>query len=598
VLQPSNRLTLIDAMRPPSGYQIDSAMAVTYTLDLRALLAAPAAFALGAHSSGEVQAIDEPIELLHAVRRYAGRITVFNQFDSIALAPSRKVFTFVEGSIVPVRAPRGGVVHPKVWVLRYMPQEGAKETPMHRVLIASRNLTFDDSWDTLVRFDETTAGGEVCLAGVADLFDGLSTNALRPISDVEQQRVNELGAALRNSRFAVPAGVDTVRVHTLGFDSSASPLPAASDRSLVISPFLSDDFFTSIASGPVGILVSRPEAIDGLTETVREGIGELLTLDDGSVAESPDNGEPDRQNIRGPGQPLRGLHAKVFAFESRERAQLFLGSANATGAAFRNNVEVLVEFGGTTQRLGIENLIDGNDDEPGLRRLLATYVPSDARDDDDSSDELDQLRHDIALLNFHGEVEASGDGWSVTYRTSEPLPSLTDCSVRCWPLTTPANEREITGATPLNERFDTTLESISGLLAFQIERDGVTSGFVVPVPLHGVPDERDRALLASLIGNAERFFRYLLALLDDDMSLTNDTRERLEQLGADDNEDPITGLPVLERLLKTRRTDPTKLLSLHPLVTDLAADGVLPDGFGELWDMLIIDLLNPEGTAF
>ena len=46
MLQPTNRLTLIDAMRPPAGFGLESAMAVTFTLDLRALLAAPAAFAL------------------------------------------------------------------------------------------------------------------------------------------------------------------------------------------------------------------------------------------------------------------------------------------------------------------------------------------------------------------------------------------------------------------------------------------------------------------------------------------------------------------------------------------------------------------------
>ena len=33
MLQPTNRLTLIDAMRPPAGFRLESAMAVTFTLD-------------------------------------------------------------------------------------------------------------------------------------------------------------------------------------------------------------------------------------------------------------------------------------------------------------------------------------------------------------------------------------------------------------------------------------------------------------------------------------------------------------------------------------------------------------------------------------
>src|SRR4051812_6428805 len=178
MLQPTNRLTLIDAMRPPGGFRLESAMAVTFTLDLRALLAAPAAFALtdadGLTSDGSDQ---EPIELLHALRSNAGKITVFSQVGEISLPPSRRVFAFLERCVIPVRAPHGGVVHPKVWVLRYEPAEDPAPTRPRerrlRVLSASRNLTFDASWDTVVRLDEAIEGKRVALAEVGELFEGL-----------------------------------------------------------------------------------------------------------------------------------------------------------------------------------------------------------------------------------------------------------------------------------------------------------------------------------------------------------------------------------------------------------------------------------------
>ena len=34
------------------------------------------------------------------------------------------------------------------------------------------------------------------------------------------------------------------------------------------------------------------------------------------------------------------------------------------------------------------------------------------------------------------------------------------------------------------------------------------------------------------------------------------------------------------------RRDPAKLAGLHPLVSDLAADDALPEGFAELWAMI------------
>ena len=82
MLHPAKGLTLIDAMRPPTGFRCESAMAVTYTLDLQALLAAPAALALASHntdsgdSGGDAY---EPIELIHALRTHASRTTVFSQ---------------------------------------------------------------------------------------------------------------------------------------------------------------------------------------------------------------------------------------------------------------------------------------------------------------------------------------------------------------------------------------------------------------------------------------------------------------------------------------------------------------------------------------
>jgi len=286
----------------------------------------------------------------------------------------------------------------------------------------------------------------------------------------------------------------------------------------------------------------------------------------------------------------------VFAFENGSRAHLFLGSANATGAAFRNNIELLIEFESGIAQLGIDALINGNDDEPGLRRLLTAHIATESTESEPATNELDKLRHDLASLGMKGIVESTSEGWAVTYTSSEPLPALDGGTISCWPLPIPASRRTVSSVEVLDVRFDTTLESISGLLAFEVELDGSRSGFVVPVPLEGLPDDRDRALLKSLIGNAERFFKYLLALLDDDTATASDTRRQVDRLADSSDRDETSGLPVLEQLLRARRTKPEKIASLHPLVTDLAADGVLPDGFIELWELLMSGVLANDGS--
>lgn len=586
MLQPTNRLTLIDAMRPPAGFRFESAMAVTFTLDLRALLAAPTAFTLaGPDFVADDNSHYHPIELLHALRTYSDKLTIFSQAGEIALPPSRRVFAFLEKAVVPVRSPRGGVVHPKVWVLRYEEVGDGEVEHRLRVLIASRNLTFDASWDTVIRLDETASSAGVPLGPVGDLFEGLLSTAVRGVSSEHRERVLSLTTAVREATFGLPANVDDLQVHVLGLKRSPSPLPAHAERCLIISPFVTDDFFNKVHPASVDELVSRVESLDGLSAETLDSIAGTYAFDDGSALDvEADNA----LSPEDPGRPLIGLHAKVFAYEQGERARLFLGSANATAAAFNSNVEVLVELTGSVTELGIDCLFGDTEDEPGIRsRFFNTYLRSEAPDEPVATTALDRGRRTIAFLTIEGLVEKSGMEWAVKYRSAEPLPPIEGVDVHCWPLASASDRRKIQFAEPLEVRFETTLEAISGFLAFELKDDNdIVSQFVVPVPLTGVPENRDRALLRALVGNAERFLRYLLALLNEDGSQLEllDAVERVEA-GASDGSGTFD-LPVLERLLRTMRRDQSKLADLDPLVVDLAAEDALPPGFAELWETI------------
>jgi hypothetical protein len=53
VLEPGQRRLLTEALRPPDGYELDHAIATTFSLDLLALLITPLSFALFDWESGE-----------------------------------------------------------------------------------------------------------------------------------------------------------------------------------------------------------------------------------------------------------------------------------------------------------------------------------------------------------------------------------------------------------------------------------------------------------------------------------------------------------------------------------------------------------------
>ena len=153
--------TLRELLTPPAGTTLDAAVATTFSLDLVSLCLVPAAMALASGITPEAvhDGAVTPLELLESIRRMSDRITVFCQTGQITIPRQGyvKLFASLEASTVPVSAPRGGVFHPKLWALRFAPTDDGG-LPQHRVLIASRNLTFDRSWDTVVRLEQAATG--------------------------------------------------------------------------------------------------------------------------------------------------------------------------------------------------------------------------------------------------------------------------------------------------------------------------------------------------------------------------------------------------------------------------------------------------------
>ena len=127
---------------------LDRAVGTSFTLDLEAMLLAPLAFAL----FDTDQAASDPTALLAAIQQNAENIALYCDRAHIYSKPSeQKLFVLLEPSLLPVAAPNGGSFHPKLWALRFRDADGDVR---HRVLVLSRNLTFDTSWDLVARLDE------------------------------------------------------------------------------------------------------------------------------------------------------------------------------------------------------------------------------------------------------------------------------------------------------------------------------------------------------------------------------------------------------------------------------------------------------------
>ena len=216
MLHLNDRLTFTDALRPPAGHRLDFAVGATYSLDLETLLAAPAAFALQTVDVDDLTQLDA-LALLESVRRNAGRILVIHQAGQMSVPRSHRLFAFLEKSVVAVIAPRGGVFHPKFWVLRY--EEVETGVLRHRIVIASRNITGDRSWDVVLRLDSRdNPNPSADMTGLSQLLRAIPGIATQELPSDREGELERLAVEIETAEFVLPDGVDKVRIHPFGVD--------------------------------------------------------------------------------------------------------------------------------------------------------------------------------------------------------------------------------------------------------------------------------------------------------------------------------------------------------------------------------------------
>ncbi len=607
MLEPQSRRLLLEALAPPAGYRFDRAVGTTFTLDLLALLTAPLAFSLIdiTEADGGRPVVD-PLALLEAARRHARRITVFTDAGHVAVPkPGQPLFALLEDSVVPVVAPRpGGLFHPKVWLVRYVADDGP---PVLRLLCSSRNLTFDRSWDTLLVLDAPVADGDVAeSAPLARFITALPGMAVNPPSDRIADDVDSLAADIRRARFAAPEGLELAAFHPMGLDGrSEDPFAGRIDRLLVVSPFVGGARLSRLAGRrKTNVLVSRPEELAKVESSELAGYVEILVLSDHAVAEPREN---EGEAVASEAAPT-GLHAKVYVADAGWNARLWTGSANATDQAFGANVEFMVELTGRKRVCGIDALLsDGTRGVPGMRTMLDGYrmhdVPAPVDPDEDRRRHLfDAARSAIVRTSMRATIAPSVDDGTFDLRLeSRPARELDvpeGVDATCQPISIGAG-----GAVPLRlagpahaEFTGLEVRELSAFfaVALTISASGESERFTLAVPLEGAPSDRAAVVLSQLIRSRRDLLRFLLLLLAADESRASDRLGDLRRLlgaGFDGDGGASAGLPLLEPMLRALARDPGRIDQIARVIEDLQASSEgrerLPERLDDVWPALL-----------
>lgn len=292
---------------------------------------------------------------------------------------------------------------------------------------------------------------------------------------------------------------------------------------------------------------------------------------------------------------LGDLHAKVFVIEQGKQSYVYVGSANATEAAFGGNVEMLCELQGGRKALGIDAMLG---DKAPFRSLLETYEsPATAVMDREreAAHRIEAYLVDAAATEFTVSVAIGADGCTPTISTKSPLP-VPPSDILATLYVAPFNRAA--EVVPIGSRAAVhaalTARPAADITAFLIltasaRVDGITveRSTVVRAALRGSPPDRLDDILIRQLDSPEKFLRFLMLLL----ALGGDTPTGIDAaLGGVGSWSTRSTEGLFELMVRALARHPEAIDRLAGIVEHLRNDPngrtVLPEGWDDVWNAI------------
>lgn len=602
-LDPENRALYAEILRAPAGYDIDAAVATTYTLDFETALVVPATLAFHAAENRQ-ETLDTPLALLEGLERLSARIAIFCEAGRIKAMPkgANRLTALLEDTVTEVTAPRGGAFHPKLWLLRFAPIGGHGQSRL-RLALLSRNLTTDASWDLSLSLDgkttDTQRGQNAPLVDLVAALPRLASGRRAP--DHVTKMVTSLAEDLACAEWEHPEHVRKIGFAVNGLTDRVWQ-PKIGRRLGVISPFLTDRTLETLCEGVApedAYLLSRSEELSLLKPETLSRFGNVLVLDE--MAETED-GEESEQSSLGP-VPARGLHAKAFITERYSSTEITMGSGNATFAALPDkkanphrieNVEVFATLSGYSKHLGT---VEDQMSPERLGRFLRTYVPytpDDTEKEDAAEKRLEQFRRVLAGTSLTLRCEERENSQILLHLSAEAKVVIPeDIGLRLWPIVAGADHGVDVTSLSEQERplARLPLRDVTRWIGVRLRdgESGLEQDFTVGAALADLPEARTSEILRALIENRDAFLRYIRLLLGD-------VSEAAKALFAAGQGGDLSGAfgtgqesPILEDMVRALSGNGRQLRDIERLVSRLRDPDtdrceVIPEEFLQLWE--------------
>ena len=600
MLNPNNdRLDYGQILAPPAGYNLDFAVGTTYSLNLDALVGASLALGLSEETDSEL--MNNPVCLLEALRSTGDNVALFCEGGQIHM-PNRvtPLYILLEKMVFSVKPPkRKGIAaypsfHPKFWLIRYRNNDGDLR---YRVIVLSRNLTFDRNWDIAYYMDghvteDTTDKNEP----VCDFLRYLA--AQLPNTESGKDKARKIRALIRelpNVIFEpaekafydyefIPNGVRRASGGVYQFDET-DLFKDTFHEILIISPFLSggvirdfnDRNTRSLINDARYMLITREMSLGRLKPedvshfqiyTMRDAVI------DGETAISDESQEIQKQDI----------HAKIYMIRKYSSSDLYLGSLNASHNAVYGNIEFMIRLRSKRRYLELDKLAaslfgtekDGSDN-PFQEVTLQTAI---IEEEDEPTKALDAVVKEINRSNPSAVVYPEDEEYysaSVHFEACDTKGY--QISIR--PLLSRRTEEF------LRDVLFTRL-TITQLSEFYVI--GVSDGEqiverILIIPTDGLPDDREKQVVSSVVNDRDCFYRYIAFLLGDDSILSMLEINNAGVEADDTMSRQVYHVPALyEKMLQTAAVNPEKFKGIEYLMKTISEDGIIPEDFKKLYE--------------
>ena len=529
-----------DMLNSP-GYDVEFAVGLTYSLDLEALISVPISF--GMLGDSEDFAKQSPTCLLAAIRKSSDKIAVFCNPSSIKVPKDcRKVYSLLEKSVFPVK--QKGSFHPKLWAIQEVNKKGHRRI---KLVVLSRNLTFDDSLDIVVSLTGDVTGtirNKSKYMPVVNLLDWVAKFA----SPQKREMVRKLCENFRTvDKFFVDEPFDDYEFYA--FNPAVNGLMNQEDiydemqgrDMIVFSPFIDEKTLNWLfEKASRKHLVTRR---NNITQNVHNlmGSGNIFAVNESLIDDE---------------ETKVDLHAKMYFVSKGGNNNLYLGSANATHSAFNRNTELLLRLHYIPYKASFDKF-----KETMLGEEENQYVPVDTIFADNCTRVLtdEEIAFGEAIRSIdHAKVVKTGDqydtiiyfkkcGWNVHVSIS--------------PLQGPANKPsvEISAETKISGML---LKDLSEFYILTSGNDPKTQQrSLIKIRTDGIPEERDNAIFQSIVDTENKFINYVSILLSDHPQETLFNEKEQERLLGKKvlGKDSSATTSLYEEMLNTVSNDPDQL---------------------------------------